>query len=633
MKVRLEYSLITTARNEAAFIEETLKSVLRQSVLPVKWIVVSDGSTDGTDEIVKRYAAGHGWIELMRMPERRERHFGGKAHAFKAAYATLRHLQFQAIGNLDADVCLDRDYFAYLLDRLAEDPALGITGTAFREPGRTSYDYRFASDVNVPGPCQLFRRECFEEIGGYAPLKHGGVDHFALIAARMKGWTTKAYTERSFLHLRPMGAAKASGYRATFFWGLKDYRVGNHPLWELFRAVYRLTERPVLLNGLLLGAGYLYGALRRLPREAPAEMIAFHRREQLRRLKMLLKGGNRSKQATEANRLGASTADDRFETAAPVAEAPGDSPSAGAALELPGYVLITSARNEAQFLESTIESVLAQTVRPLKWVIVSDGSTDETDAIASKYAASHSWIELMRMPERSNRTFGGKARAVNAAYASVRHLDFQVVTCLDADISISPGHFAYLLRKLAGDPALGVVGAPFRETSGEIYDYRFVSVQHVSGACQVFRRKCFEDIKGYTPLKAGGVDHVAVIRARMEGWKTRTFMGAVCLHHRKIGSAEFGTVHAWFRTGVKDYCIGGHPLWEVSRLVYRLTQKPFIVGSLALGAGYFWSMITRAERSVPPEIEAFHRHEQMLRLKALFASKPAPKDAGLQRPA
>lgn len=311
-----------------------------------------------------------------------------------------------------------------------------------------------------------------------------------------------------------------------------------------------------------------------------------------------------------------------------------DNHTPGAATsEFPVYILITAARNEAQFIESTIQSVVAQTVQPLKWVIVSDGSNDGTDEIVTKYAAAHPWIELMRMPERRKRSFGGKAHAVNRAYASVRSLEFQVVVNLDADISVSSGHFAYLLSKLAGDPVLGIVGTPFREASGETYDYRFVSAEHVSGACQVFRRKCFEDIDGYTPLPAGGVDHVAVITARMRGWKTKTFMDIMCSHHRKMGTAEHGPLKAWYRTGFKDYSIGGHPLWELSRVVFRITQRPFLLGGLALGAGYFWAMVRRVERPLPPEFEAFHRQEQIRRLRKVVTFKPEFRGDRLRRPA
>lgn len=300
---------------------------------------------------------------------------------------------------------------------------------------------------------------------------------------------------------------------------------------------------------------------------------------------------------------------------------------------LPTYVIITAARDEAEFIELTLKSVVAQTVLPVRWVIVSDGSTDGTDEIVKRYAADHPWIELMRMPECRERNFTGKACAVNAAYASVRNLEFQVIANLDGDISVCRDHLAYLLSKLAQDPALGVVGAPFQEASGETYDYRIVSIEHVSGACQVFRRQCFEEINGYMPIAGGGVDHAAIITARMKGWKTRTFTGVMCLHHRKMGTAEHGPWAAWFRTGIKDYRLGGHPLWELSRAIYRITQKPVIVGGLMLAAGYFWAMVRRVERPLSRELQAFHRQDQMRRLKHLLTGKRGPSAERLQRPA
>src|SRR5580693_8159504 len=140
----------------------------------------------------------------------------------------------------------------------------------------------------------------------------------------------------------------------------------------------------------------------------------------------------------------------------------------------------------------TIQSMVAQTVLPLKWVIVSDGSTDGTDEIVLRYRERHDWIDLIRMPERSERHFAGKVFAFNAGRASLTDIPYEVIVSLDADITFDNDYFRFLLERLAADPALGLVGTPFRETSGETYDYRFVSIEHVSGACQVFRRKCFE---------------------------------------------------------------------------------------------------------------------------------------------
>ena len=283
------------------------------------------------------------------------------------------------------------------------------------------------------------------------------------------------------------------------------------------------------------------------------------------------------------------------------------------------YVIITPARNEAQFIELTLRSVVAQTVKPLKWVIVSDGTTDGTDDIVKGYAADNPWIELLRMPERKERHFAGKVFAFNAGYEHVKNLRAEVVVSLDGDTSFDEEYFAFLLGKLTADPGLGLVGTPFQEQSTkEKYDYRFVSIEHVSGACQVFRRECFESIGGYVPVAGGGIDHIAVITARMRGWKTRTFTEKVCLHHRKMGTAQRGAWMARFKTGVRDYALGGHPLWECFRTVYQMTKRPLFIGGFLVGAGYLWAVATREERPISADLMAFRRREQMARLKGFL---------------
>lgn len=282
---------------------------------------------------------------------------------------------------------------------------------------------------------------------------------------------------------------------------------------------------------------------------------------------------------------------------------------------LPTYVLITPARNEAAFIELTITSVLAQTVRPEKWVIVSDGSTDGTDDIVNSYAANHPWIELIRMAERRERHFSGKVHAFNAGYARVKDLDYDVICSMDGDISFDREYFSFLLQKLVEDPALGLVGTPFKDGAVETYDYRFVSIEHVSGACQVFRRECFEDIGGYVPVKGGGIDYIAVLAARMKGWKTRTFTSKACLHHRQMGTAQHGVLMAKFKVGAKDYALGGHPLWEVCRTIYQMTKRPFLAGGLVLMAGYIWALVRRVEKPISRDMVTFRRGEEMRRLR------------------
>jgi poly-beta-1,6-N-acetyl-D-glucosamine synthase len=277
------------------------------------------------------------------------------------------------------------------------------------------------------------------------------------------------------------------------------------------------------------------------------------------------------------------------------------------------FVLITPARDEAQYIDSTIRSVVAQTLRPSRWIVVSDGSTDGTDDIVRQHAASHDWIQLVRAPERAERSFAGKVHAFEAGRAHLPSHSYDVIGSLDADITLEPDCFAVLLARFAQQPGLGVAGAPFRDANHR-YDYRFTSIEHVSGACQLFRRECFEAVGGYTPVRGGGVDWIAVTSARMKGWQTRTFAETFCTHHRPMGTAQTNAFGASFRLGRKDYRLGGHPLWQAFRSLYQMKTRPYLINGLLLAAGFFWDWARRANRVVSPELQRFHRAEQMKRL-------------------
>lgn len=294
--------------------------------------------------------------------------------------------------------------------------------------------------------------------------------------------------------------------------------------------------------------------------------------------------------------------------------------------DLPSFVLITPAKNEAQFIELTIRSVVSQTVLPKKWVIVSDGSTDSTDDIVGRYLGSHEWIELLRLPPGRARHFGGKAAAFQAGYEKVRHLVFDIVGNLDADISFEEGYCEFLLGRFAEHPRLGVAGTPFRQGS-EQYDYRFTSIEHVSGACQFFRRACFESIGGYAPLKEGGVDLLAVIKARMGGWETRTFLEKACIHHRKMGSELRNWLSASFKGGHHDYQMGVNVIWQVFRCLYQMSRRPYVVAGGAILSGYFWGLISRAHRIVPDDVIVFRKKEQLGRLREYILRALAPHTA------
>ena len=283
------YVLITPARNEEAFIQKTLDSVSQQTFPPLKWVIVNDGSTDNTASIVEQYTARYDWIELVTLPGRKERHFAGKVYAFNAGQERCNGLDYEVIGNLDSDVSLDKDHFEFLLSKFKDDPRLGVAGTVFREEGYNSGTDSLEGQFYVSGQCQLFRRQCFEEIDGYFANKAGGIDWIAVTTARMKGWKTRSFNEKSFFHHRHLGTAERSIVAASFAYGEKDYILGGHPVWELFRIVYRMKKRPYIIDGVALGLGYGSAALRRLKRPVSKELMAFHRREQMRKLRVILK--------------------------------------------------------------------------------------------------------------------------------------------------------------------------------------------------------------------------------------------------------------------------------------------------------------------------------------------------------
>ena len=283
----MKYALITPARDEEALIELTLESVIAQTVQPERWVIVDDGSTDRTAEIVEGYTRRYPWMRLVRQPRRDARHFGGKVEAFKTGLQLLSDVEFDLVANLDADLSFGPDHFEFLLSRFAADPTLGVAGTAYTEHDWNSTTDSFEGEASVHGACQLFRYQCYRDIGGYVANPSGGVDWIAVTTARMHGWRTRNFPERSAVHHRPMGTAQRSAVGAMFDYGKKDYFLGGSPLWEVCRVAYRVTKRPRVVGGLALLAGYCWAAATRMPRPVSPALVGFHRREQRRRLKSI----------------------------------------------------------------------------------------------------------------------------------------------------------------------------------------------------------------------------------------------------------------------------------------------------------------------------------------------------------
>jgi hypothetical protein len=172
-----------------------------------------------------------------------------------------------------------------------------VVGTPFTEEGYDSRWDSFEGENYVAGPCQLFRYSCFREIGGYVQSQSGGVDWIAVMQARMRGWKVRSFPEKRFHHHRPMGTAGKGQLSALFAYGQKDYWLGGSPIWELFRVAYRVTKKPYVAGGLALLFGYGWAALKRMERPVSAELVRFHRRDQMQKLKALLWSLSRLKKA------------------------------------------------------------------------------------------------------------------------------------------------------------------------------------------------------------------------------------------------------------------------------------------------------------------------------------------------
>jgi len=283
----MRYVLITPARNEEAYIEKTLRSVVSQIAIPEQWVIVDDASTDSTAQLVENYVRDYPWIELVRRTQRAERSFSRKVDAFNAGLQKLGSREFEVIGNLDADLSFDPEYLEFLMNKFAEDPKLGVAGTPFVENGYDSARDSFEGENHVAGGCQLFRRQCFEEIGGYIGNPAGGIDWIAVTTARMKGWKTCSFPEKRFHHYRSLGTAERGIVASLFSYGEKDYYLGGSPVWQLFRVCYRSAKRPFIIGGLALLAGYCWAALRRTKRPISPELMRFHRREQMNKLRAI----------------------------------------------------------------------------------------------------------------------------------------------------------------------------------------------------------------------------------------------------------------------------------------------------------------------------------------------------------
>lgn len=287
------------------------------------------------------------------------------------------------------------------------------------------------------------------------------------------------------------------------------------------------------------------------------------------------------------------------------------------------YVLLTAAYNEERYIGQTIESIARQTLLPERWVIVSDASTDRTDAIVEGYAEKYPFIRFVRITEKHARNFGAQVMAITRGFEELRGVDYDFIANLDADLTFDPAYYSRLLQKFDDDPRLGLAGGFIYEKGPDgAFRSRVLNTEDSVGhAVQTLRRECYEAIGGWVPMPYGGQDWQALISAQMRGWRIKSFRDLPVYHHRPTGGADH-RIRNVFREGRMDYSVGSDPLFEILKVAGRVRCKPYGFGSLVRLCGFLWGYAIREERPVSPEFIRFLRIDQRNVVRKLLHLKP-----------
>lgn len=279
------------------------------------------------------------------------------------------------------------------------------------------------------------------------------------------------------------------------------------------------------------------------------------------------------------------------------------------------YVLLTAARNEEKNIEKTLLSVIKQTIRPVQWIIISDGSTDRTDDIIKHYEKENKFIKLYRVDGDLQHNFGSKVKAINFAKKQVTVKNYDYIGILDADVSFDIDYFSELLKRFDANPGLGIAGGIIYEIYKDKKISQNISLNSVAGAVQFYRHDCFYDVGDFIQLQYGGEDAAAEITARMKSWEVRTYPDLKVLHYGYVGQASGNILKAKYRRGICFFQLGYHPLFQISRCIYRLFERPIIIGSIIECIGFFVSYAKKEKRLLPDATIKFLRNEQLKRLK------------------
>lgn len=289
------------------------------------------------------------------------------------------------------------------------------------------------------------------------------------------------------------------------------------------------------------------------------------------------------------------------------------------------YVLVTAAYNEERFIEQLLDSVMSQTRLPLHWIIVSDGSTDNTDRLVATWAARYPLIRLCRIAENHLRNFEAQVHAINRGVSLLTNLDYEFIGNVDADITLVPDYFEQLIDRFASRSKLGLAGGVIYEqkASGGFGPRRVFTLTSVAHACQFFRRSVFEAIGGaYRPLPYGGPDTYAEVSVRRAGFEVVTFEDLPVFHHRPTNGAE-GALRGCYRQGKMDFSLGNLPAFEIFKLLRRAPDRPYLLGALARFGGFVSCYLRGEEKAVEPEFVSYLRREQRRRLTRLVRGNAA----------
>jgi len=283
------------------------------------------------------------------------------------------------------------------------------------------------------------------------------------------------------------------------------------------------------------------------------------------------------------------------------------------------YVVITPVRNEARNFSSTIASFVAQTIRPIAWIIVDDGSTDGTSQLADDAATTHDWITVIHRKDRGFRAPGaGVMESFHDAMKSSAPQEWDYLAKIDGDLAFDPGYFEACFAKFDQSPKLGIGGGMICRREGDqlVEEYKGDPAFHVRGATKVYRRACWQQIGGL--IKAPGWDTVDEVKANSLGWETHTFRDLKMHQLKDTGSAD-GKWRNWVKNGLANYITGYHPLFMFVKCARRFFKPPYAVAASALAWGFCGGFLRRVPR-VNDTAMIRYLHEQQLRKLTLRPS-------------